>query len=424
MNKASRRVQRTFLTLLLFNTLAASLIWGINTLFLLDAGLSNAEAFAANAFFTAGLAIFEIPTGVIADLRGRRVSYLLGVFTLTTSTLLYLYMWYVSARFWAWALSSMLLGLGFTFFSGAVEAWLVDALAASGFKEKLESVLAKGEIVEGSAMLAGSIAGGLIAQVTNLGVPYIVRAGLLVLNFVAAFLLMRDVGFKPSQNKSLLKEIKVILAGSMKYGLRNPPARWLMLAAPFTGGVTIYAFYAMQPYLLELYGNKEAYGIAGLAAAIVAGAQIVGGLLVPFVGKIFRVRTSVLLAAYVVSTIVLAIVGFIPNFWVVVTLLILWGLMFAAVTPVRQSFLNGLIPSEQRATVLSFDSLFASAGGVVIQPVLGRVADVWSYPVSYIFSAAIQAFAVPFAWLAWAEKAEPDAISEGDFSKKQRSDRL
>jgi MFS family permease len=205
----------------------------------------------------------------------------------------------------------------------------------------------------------------------------------------------------------------------MKYGLRNPPARWLMLAAPFTGGVTIYAFYAMQPYLLELYGNKEAYGVAGLAAAIVAGAQIVGGLLVPFVGKVFRRRTSVLLAAYFVSTIVLAIVGFIPNFWVVVTLLILWGLMFAAVTPVRQSFLNALIPSEQRATVLSFDSLFASAGGVVIQPVLGRVADVWSYPVSYIFSAAVQAFAVPFAWLARVEKAKPDAIAEVDFSKKQ-----
>lgn len=424
MNKASRLVQRTFLTLLLFNTLAASLIWGINTLFLLDAGLSNAEAFAANAFFTAGLAIFEIPTGVIADLRGRRVSYLLGVFTLTTSTLLYLYMWYVSARFWAWALSSMLLGLGFTFFSGAVEAWLVDALAASGFKEKLESVLAKGEIVEGSAMLTGSIAGGLIAQVTNLGVPYIVRAGLLVLNFVAAFLLMKDVGFKPSQEKSLTKEIKVILAGSMKYGLRNPPVRWLMLAAPFTGGVTIYAFYAMQPYLLELYGDRQAYGVAGLAAAIVAGAQIAGGLLVPFVGKVFRRRTSVLLAAYIVSTIVLAIVGFIPNFWVVVTLLILWGLMFAAVTPVRQSFLNGLIPSGQRATVLSFDSLFASAGGVAIQPVLGKAADVWSYPVSYLFSAAVQAFAVPFALLARVEKVKPDEISEGDLSKKKVSDTL
>jgi MFS family permease len=419
MNKASRQVQRTFLILLLFNTLAASLIWGINTLFLLDAGLSNTEAFTANAFFTAGLALFEIPTGVIADLLGRRVSYLLGVFTLTISTLLYMYMWYVSARFWAWALSSMLLGLGFTFFSGAVEAWLVDALTASGFKENLESVLAKGEIVEGAAMLTGSIAGGIIAQMTNLGVPYVVRAVLLVLNFVAAFLLMKDVGFEPSKDRSLIKEIRVILAGSMKHGLRKPPVRWLMLAAPFTGGVTIYAFYAMQPYLLELYGNKEAYGVAGLAAAIVAGAQIAGGLLVPFVGKVFRRRTSVLLAAYVISTIVLAVVGLIPNFWVVVTLLILWGLMFAAVTPVRQSFLNGLIPSEQRATVLSFDSLFSSTGGVVIQPVLGKVADVWSYPASYLSSAVIQAFSIPFAWLARAERTAPDAISEGDFTKKQ-----
>ncbi|MGH9905985.1 MAG: MFS transporter, partial [Pyrinomonadaceae bacterium] len=148
MNKASRKVQRTYLTLLLFNTLAASLIWGINTLFLLNAGLNNTEAFAANAFFTFGFMIFEIPTGVVADLRGRRMSYLLGVITLILSTLLYLFMWYKSAPFWGWALSSILLGLGFTFFSGAVEAWLVDALAHSGYKDALESVLAKGEIVE------------------------------------------------------------------------------------------------------------------------------------------------------------------------------------------------------------------------------------------------------------------------------------
>ena len=63
MNDLARRIQRVYLTLLLGNTLAASFIWGINTLFLLDAGLSNLEAFAANAFFTAGMMIFEIPTG-------------------------------------------------------------------------------------------------------------------------------------------------------------------------------------------------------------------------------------------------------------------------------------------------------------------------------------------------------------------------
>ena len=408
MNEASRKVQRTYLTLQLFNTLAASLIWGINTLFLLDAGLNNLEAFAANAFFTAGFVLFEIPTGVVADLRGRRASYLLGLLTLVISTLLYLYMWYVSAPFWAWALASMFLGLGFTFLSGAFEAWLADALDHAGYKERLEAVLAKGEIVQGASMLVGSVAGGALAQATNLGAPFVVRTVLLVLNLVLAFFLMKDLGFKPAENMNAIAEVKSLLRASFKYGLGNRPVRWLMFAAPFTGGVTIYAFYAMQPYLLELYGDSKAYGIAGLAAAIVAGAQIAGGLVVPFVSRVFSRRTSVLLICEVISIGVLAVIGFVPNFWVAVGLLVLWGLMFSAVTPIRQGYINALIPSEQRATVLSFDSLFGSTGGVVIQPVLGKVADVWGYPASYTVSAIFQVFSIPFTWLARREGTKPD----------------
>jgi MFS family permease len=410
MNIEARKVRRTYLTLLLFNTLAASLIWGINTLFLLDAGLNNLEAFAANAFFTAGFVLFEIPTGVTADMQGRRTSYLLGVLTLIIATLLYLFMWYVRAPFWAWALASMFLGLGFTFISGAFEAWLADALESAGFKEKLESVLANGEIVQGAAMLVGSVAGGAIAQVTNLGVPYVVRACLLVVNLICALMLMHDLGFKPEKGKHLTEELKSILRASITYGLSNRPVRWIMFAAPFTGGVTIYAFYAMQPYLLELYGSNKAYGVAGLAAAIVAGAQIAGGLLVPYVLKVFKRRTSVLIVCEVISVAVLAVIGFVPNFWVAVILLVLWGLMFSAVTPIRQGYLNALIPSQQRATVLSFDSVFGSTGGVVIQPILGKTADVWGYPVSYQLCSVFQVFAIPFTWLATRERAKADVI--------------
>src|SRR3970282_840192 len=102
MNDQSGPVQRIYLTLELLHTLAASFIWGINTLFLLDAGLSNAQAFAAQAFFTAGLVLVEVPTGVVSDTRVRRTSYLLGTLTLAVSTLLYLWMWRISAPFWAW----------------------------------------------------------------------------------------------------------------------------------------------------------------------------------------------------------------------------------------------------------------------------------------------------------------------------------
>lgn len=115
-----------------------------------------------------------------------------------------------------------------------------------------------------------------------------------------------------------------------------------------------FAFYAMQPYLLQLYGDPNAYGIAGLAAAIVGGAQIGGGLLVPRLRRIFKRRTSLLLMATMISAVVLAAVGLIPRFWNAILLLAIWGLVFATVMPVRQAFVNQLIPSEQRATVLSF----------------------------------------------------------------------
>jgi hypothetical protein len=113
MNDESREIERIYLLLLTLQTLATSLIWGVNTLFLLDAGLSNFQAFAANACFTAGMVLFEIPTGIIADSYGRRLSYLLGTVTLFASTLLYLDMWKIHAAFWMWGLVSAFLGLGF-----------------------------------------------------------------------------------------------------------------------------------------------------------------------------------------------------------------------------------------------------------------------------------------------------------------------
>ena len=402
-------IQRVYLTLMLGNTLAASFIWGINTIFLLDAGLSNLEAFAANAFFTAGMVIFEIPTGVVADTIGRRVSYLAGTVTLMVTTLLYVLLWQIEGPFWAWALVSMLLGLGFTFFSGAVEAWLVDALDATGYEGSLEAIFGKGQIVTGVGMLTGSVAGGFVAQFTSLGVPFVMRAVVLLVMFAFAFTVMRDIGFKPKKSDGTLREMRSITSQSIEFGWRVPAVKWLMLASPFTAGVGIYAFYALQPYLLELVGDPTAYGIAGVTAALVAGAQIVGGIAAPRIRTLFRLRTSALLLAVAMGAVSLALIGLVQNFWVVVGLVAVWAMLFAAAMPIRQSYLNGLIPSSQRATILSFDSMLGSSGGVVVQPVLGRSADVWGYGSSYLIGAAISALALPFLYRSRAQGAAADA---------------
>ena len=406
----SRSIQRTYLLLLAGNTLATSLIWGINTIFLLDAGLSNLEAFAANAFFTGGMVIFEVPTGIVADTIGRRTSYLLGTLTLSGSSVLYVMLWQIEGPFWAWAVVSLLLGLGFTFFSGAVEAWLVDALTATGYTGRLETVFGRGQIVTGAGMLGGSVAGGFIAQQVSLGAPFVLRAAILVVMFVAAFRLMHDVGFTPEKGGRPLAEMRKIASNSIDYGWRVPPVKWLMVEALFTGGVGIYAFYALQPYLLELYGDPTAYEIAGLAAAIVAGAQMLGGWAAPWIRGLFHRRTSALILMAGLSTLSLVLIGAIENFWAVIGLTTVWALMFAATMPIRQTYINGMIPSRQRATILSFDSMMSSSGGVWTQPILGRVADVWGYAPSYLVSAGISAFALPFLALSRKQNAPADTV--------------
>jgi MFS family permease len=408
MNHSPRTIERTYLFLMLGNTLAASFIWGINTIFLLDAGLSNLDAFAANAFFTAGMVLFEVPTGIVADTVGRRRSYLLGTVTLSASTLLYVLLWQLGAPFWQWAAVSLLLGLGFTFFSGAVEAWLVDALVATGFKGDMESVFGRGQIVAGGAMLGGSLAGGFIAQHAGLGVPFVLRALILAVMFAVAFKLMRDVGFTPAKAGRPLAEMRRIASASIEHGWRVPAVKWLMVEALFIGGVGIYAFYALQPYLLELYGDPQAYQIAGLVAAIVAGAQILGGLAAPRIRHLFERRTSALIATAGLSAVTLGAIGVVDSFWAVIALISVWGLLWAATMPIRQAYLNDLIPSRERATILSFDSLMSSSGGVWTQPALGRAADAWGYAPTYLVSAAITTLALPFLALSRRENAPAD----------------
>jgi MFS family permease len=395
---------------MLGNTLAASLIWGINTIFLLDAGLSNLEAFAANAFFTGGMVIFEVPTGIVADTIGRRMSYLLGTLTLSASSLFYVLLWQIEAPFWEWAIASLLLGLGFTFFSGAVEAWLVDALTATGYTGQLEAVFGRGQIVTGVGMLTGSVAGGFLAQQVSLGFPFVLRGAILIVMFVVAFRLMHDVGFTPEKGGRPLAEMRKIASNSIEYGWRVPAVKWLMVEALFTGGVGIYAFYALQPYLLELYGDPHAYQIAGLAAAIVAGAQILGGIAAPRIRGLFHRRTSALLLMAGLSVVALVLIGSVRSFWPVIGFTTLWGLLFAATMPIRQTYINGMIPSRQRATILSFDSMMSSTGGVWAQPVLGRAADVWGYAQSYLLSAGIAAFALPFIALSRRENSPADTL--------------
>ena len=229
---ASRRILAGYFTLAGLYTLSAALIWGVNTLFLLDAGLSFFEVFIANAAFSAGMVVFEIPTGVVADTLGRRISFLLSVTVLGADDApVRRARRRSSAGVVGFALVSVLMGLGFTFYSGAMEAWLVDALAATGYRGLLDRVFARGQQITGAAMLVGTVGGGLLGQI-DLSLPYLVRSALLAAVFVVAYVVMHDVGFTPRRVTAgeLPGEVARNARAGVEFGWRQRPLRLLMLA--------------------------------------------------------------------------------------------------------------------------------------------------------------------------------------------------
>lgn len=391
----AERIVRTYMVLAGMYTFAASLIWSVNTLFLLDSGLAISEVFVVNALFSVGMVAFEIPTGVVADTLGRRLSYLLSVAVLAVTTILYVVAGQAGAGWIVFGAISILMGLGFTFFSGALEAWLVDGLNSVGGHRALDHVFARGQQVSGASMFVGTILGGFLGQL-NLSVPYLVRAAVLVLVFVVAARLMTEVGFTPKRLhlREVPRQMREQAAVGIAYGWRQRGLRLLMISGSIRGVFFGWAFYAAQPYFLELLG-RDAVWVVGLVTAGVSLAMIVGNQLVDWFSRRCGRRSTLLIIASAVSTVAAVTIGLTSSFAVAVAgLLVVAGAM-GVMSPVRQSYLHHVTTSEHRATVVSFDAMVVSVGGVGGQVGLGAVAENRSFSAGYVVGGLFTVLAVP-----------------------------
>ncbi len=381
----AKKIIHTYIFISGAYTLAAAFIWGINTLFLLDAGLSVTEVFFVNAAFSIGTILFEIPTGIVADTWGRRTSFLLSLVVLSLSTLAYVASAHYSRGMICFAVTSALMGLGFTFYSGAVEAWLVDALATVSYKKsQLDRVFTRGFFASGVAMLLGTVLGGFAGEL-HLSLPFIIRASLLAIVFAVAFFLMKDLGFQPRSLHftQIPSEMKSILKASVKSGWGNKPMRLLMIASSIQTGFLTWAFYAWQPYFLELL-QKEAVWVAGIIAALISLSTMLGNTIVEWFTRYCGKRTTLLIWGAAIQTIGAVVIGLSSSFWLAAgALLFVTGAM-GVMGPVRQAFIHQLIESKERATIISLDSMLSGLGSSLSQPALGHLAQKSSYSMGYI----------------------------------------
>lgn len=393
------RVIRTYLALAGLHTLSASLIWGVNTLFLLDSGLDIAEVFLANAAYTAGMVVFEIPTGVVADTLGRRTSFLFSVATLFVATSLYVVAGLASAGVGVFMAISVLLGLGFTFFSGATEAWLVDALRHAGDESRLDHVFSRGQRITSAAMLVGTLAGGLLGTL-DLALPFAVRSGLLVPAFGIAFVLMHDRGFtpRPLSRATFRAELSSVARASVRYGWQHLEVRLLVLVPFVQYGFFLWGWYAWQPYFLDLLERDDVW-IAGVVSACFSLAAMAGTSLVGRLTGLFRRRTTILLGAAVVQTLAAVSIGLAGSFALAFAALAVYSVAAGAFAPVKQAYLHESIPSAQRATLVSFDSLVGNVGSVGGQVGLGYVSRERGIAEGYVLGGAATVFVLPLLLL-------------------------
>jgi MFS family permease len=408
-----RRVIRSYLVISGLFTLSASLIWGINTLFLLHAGLSIFEVFIANAAFTAAMALLEIPTGVVADTRGRRASFLLSEATLAVGTLAYVGVAAIHGGLLLFCLAGAILGLGYTFYSGAVEAWLVDALKASGFQKELDGVFARASTVSSIAMIIGTVGGGVLGQL-NLSVPYLARAMLILIAFGVGYRTMFDIGFTPRavRFKGIGSEMRKVARAGITFGWRKPAVRLLVMQSFVSYGFFSWAWYAWQPYFLHLYGT-DAIWLSGVIASLFALAGIAGNSLVKRVARPGRRRTTIMLSAAAASSAAMVATRVFRTFWVAVPVFLLGALVGGISGPVRQTYLHQSIPTSERATLLSFDSLVGSLGSVGGQTGLGYLSQERSVPAGFVVGGLATFLVLPIYSRLRARHEPADLIAAG-----------
>ena len=156
----------------------------------------------------------------------------------------------------------------------------------------------------------------------------------------------------------------------------------------------MWAFYAWQPYFLELLG-RDAVWVAGVVSALIALSTIAGNTIVELLTSVCGKRTTILLGSSGVFAAAAAGVGLVDSFWPAVALLLVMTTTMGVTAPVQQAYLHGVVPSSERATVVSFVSLVGSAGGIGGQLGLGYLSRTQSVAAGYVTGGVVMLLALP-----------------------------
>lgn len=395
----ARSAQRRLLLLTGTRWFPVGLIIGLITLLMLERGLSLSQigvALAAQGFVVLAL---EVPTGGLADALGRRPVLLLAGLIGLASSVLFVFAESFGAFVLAWALQGVFRALD----SGPLEAWYVDTAQSADPEVFVERSLARAATVLGLAIAVGALcSGGLVAwaplpATSPLVLPFVLVVGFDLVHLVLTAVLVRED--RPVATTSRLRDVGASLRavpGTIGHGVRllgtAPVLRALVLVEVFWS-VAMIAFETLNTVrLAELVGGEERAGaIIGPVSAVSWGLFAAGSAVAGLVSRWIGVARTAVLARVLNGAFVVAMglaagpAGLIAAFLAAYTL-------HGAAGPMHSTLLHRQAGPDNRATVLSVDSMIAGGAYSVGLLVLGPLAEQTSTATAIIVAGAFSVF--------------------------------
>lgn len=389
-NIRSKDVKSVYYLVTFLTDFSASLISATYALFLLSRGLDLFQIMLVNLSFMVANFIFEIPTGAYADYFGRKRAIVLSSFFMMLCLIVY----FESSNIYMFIAAEILAALSFTFASGALDAWMVDSLEKKGYVGKVDFIFSHAAIIGKTASLFGGLIGAYIATV-SLALPFGVGAIVaLTALLVSIFYIHEDFKVKKGLNFSGgITQMARVTKNSITYGVRNKVVLWLI----FSSILATFAFQPLNMYwsprMNELAGNQVwlmGWVWAGMSLFMMFGSFVVKELL-----KREKTYAWILITTALFLAVPILLSASSSIFAIVLISFLTYEIGRGMLSPAHKAYLNKYIPGEQRATVLSFDSMMGklgAAGGLLI---LGWVGKNYSIQVSWLVSGILLLLLIP-----------------------------
>ncbi len=389
-----REITRRYYSMWLGYSFAGGFLYGVYPLFLRSRGLDQFQINSVLAVYFVVMFLTDVPTGAFADAMGRRRSFTLGCALRTAAFFIYFF----AHHFAVFVLAESIDGIGTTFCNGAIDAWGVDALDAAGFVGLKDRLFSRISQLTNLGFVGSSIVGAYVADI-DIAYPWLFgAAGYLVVGIAAAYLMREEPAHVSRVNwRAIPAQVAARVMLGLRRGFRSRAVLLLSSASALT-------FAAWAPYWLEwpqLFNDRYAVGIwivgwlyALFTLARMAGAEAVVRFSVAASERGARL-VGLVLAASALFFAGGALAGR-PNL-ALITLLVM-NLCAGAMQPLTQTWFNEQIDPEERATLLSFSSTFATMGGSLGLLAGGRVADAYGIPAAWKLGALILLAAAPCYW--------------------------